>query len=180
MQNVSRKRILNQHAFLTEILRHLSTKYLFGCFHVVEFQQRQWNALVKTVHSQWEEVIILLFVFLVQLIPISEPKKAFQFSSFYAALPLCLFFRIFRITQQVILLFPPSPQFQEYFRKRWGNNDAVKLTSTRTKICSTSTCTFHSCPAEGIRSKHGRFGKIMGCRVLQTANKKDSQIHDVL
>ena len=47
MQNVSRKRILNQHAFLTEILRHLSTKYLFGCFHVVEFQQRQWNPLVK-------------------------------------------------------------------------------------------------------------------------------------
>ena len=46
----------------------------------------------KAVHSQWEEVIILLFVFLVQLIPISEPKKAFQFSSFYAAFLTCLFF----------------------------------------------------------------------------------------
>ena len=107
MQNVSRKRILNQHAFLTEILRHLSTKYLFGCFHVVEFQQKTVECFGKAVHSQWEEVIILLFVFLVQLIPISEPKKAFQFSSFYAAFPLCLFLRIFRITQ-VILLFPPS------------------------------------------------------------------------
>jgi len=108
MQNVSRKRILNQHAFLTEILRHLSTKYLFGCFHVVEFQQRQWNALVKLFILNGKRWSFYYLYFLVQLLPVNEPKKAFQFSSFYAAFPLCLFLRIFRITQQVILLFPPS------------------------------------------------------------------------